>query len=1505
MESDPKFRDLTYQEQVEARIKVVGSYWTKDSDYLALPPEVQRDLIEKVGYTKPLTNDSEYQKIYDNWSKTINDKYLKNAKTQYEKGPKQQSFSDWLTDQAVGWQAGLDTILDKSVITDISRNAWNWFAGGLNGLFGTELQKVNPKAKERAKLRDYFHSAGSRHKRLSHIVGLAELGGSIMGSAIDLGILYKLGIGTLTKPAGLTKLAMKIPDMVKSAGVASMFYRAARAGVHATMGGLIGATYEVTKDYLKNVAYDPNYNMKWENAASHFYEYALGDLIVFGIGGLIKNNAAIFKHARKTLKQSPVHLGDDVLKALADAHAGKGIDPNFLARQSKETKRILKHNEAVGYLLNNPSKMTAIDELKVGSGLLGFTTEVDDFGKITLRSGLDSGYYKSFSPNQITKAKQWLVSEVLSSNKTFKPLPRFDNSSVNVRKSRIKLKEVIDVALPEDAQQSSRMLTKLVAPRGGEFKQTNVSLFSKQMGKSMGLDPGDIKAIQAEDNLKVLYNNEELLTIPRFVTTATDELAQPKKIIEAIKSKAPPGVKGSAIQEEFIQSYIQNTQKLTTYSPGWVEQTLKEGESIIQNDKGHYILTLNGEKTKHPSYHSAASEVARRNTTFDTLKTYLYDEGLLLLKVKDGVELRTRPTTPGSKNYQTKKKPRAGLIEKFESVDKLLAEYPGLNPPIDISLGPQIALVNNDVTQGRYFGKVFVGTKQEIYKEFGKFRDLTEEFLRKRIAPNIDINQVTKKFEVHIPDIGLIETFDDIPKAKEFINNLEDPLKKITYGAGRKGYHVSNIGGNWVFYDDQGVKHIGKTYDEAKKLLKSIPAAPDAPELTGFHSKINVRSDLNFNFTPDTLLIKKVPEGKIDGWWLVNNWIRPPDAQFSEAVRQGQDKRIIELYDEFLNARDLLKGKSNEMANIINDVFFSKTLNRHLKKKEILPIDSLRRSNKDKWSSVLEDLKITGEVADGIVEVTERVQKVWDQYYTMAGITAPHQKNYIFRMRDWSYENPKELAKIFDGDSDIFLQNIFGGSPPKELVNTFEFARISELVDFAREKNVKTQLLQYMTMVNKAELLNPPARKIKAWINNPSTKQNFNQNVRRRMAFFLDKAMGIPIAQSEIDLNALSKQIAIKFPGTNVKIARDLASLLIGPAYLSSMGMRPYILARNMLQIFTAGSRIGNKYLFESLNVLGNFSDDEARAFFQQLRAQNTIRSSNIPVGGGVVFQGDDLLTKLSKKLLSHYGSTDDATRALMYKASELRFDEAITKWSKSGKTPKDLERFVKNSGIWNLSDAHQVQVKEFLNRGEVGPAKNLFASDITNETIFRYEPGMSNYVNNGVIGKAFASMGHYSIWWTENLRRILGRGTFSQRMGNAVRLAGNTALVFGALHKVMGINASSFLPWDPVLFGGGPGYDLINNILSAATDPTYQGEIAANRLTGIDIDLDRGLQVTVSPQSVWNSTLARYLTPGSYQIRAIQKGLERLNKGDYYRATLNFFSAPANEDALLPKMFD
>jgi len=370
-------------------------------------------------------------------------------------------------------------------------------------------------------------------------------------------------------------------------------------------------------------------------------------------------------------------------------------------------------------------------------------------------------------------------------------------------------------------------------------------------------------------------------------------------------------------------------------------------------------------------------------------------------------------------------------------------------------------------------------------------------------------------------------------------------------------------------------------------------------------------------------------------------------------------------------------------------------------------------------------------------------------------------------------------------------------------------------------------------------------------------------------------------------LNGMAKKL-----GMQGESATAFVDMMISLPYMSSMAFRPWLVFRNLFQVYTIlPLRTGNIYtpvkatvqfmknpkavLKEMLDegVITKLSSSQPQEYMEMMKGQ-------IAGTKGPVRRFYEAALELG---LHPYGQSDDWTRAISYLASKDMFNKGLKKGMQGGKLMEGA--FMKASRSDGLMPPVQEEVLRYMREGNLRAAETTMARANIDATMFDYTAMNKPLGASGTLGHLFYQFGTYSINYTQSLATNLAHGSMGNKISGFVAMAAGMAIVSQAM-KAAGVENSEFLGYNSVLFNGGPFFQMTVDALGSI-EPGVRGDLARK-----DFMRNFGLKPTASGIGLTYPALA----PGYMGYKYYGKFKEAWAEGDYYGAWLAATTTPEHK---------
>ena len=827
-------------------------------------------------------------------------------------------------------------------------------------------------------------------------------------------------------------------------------------------------------------------------------------------------------------------------------------------------------------------------------------------------------------------------------------------------------------------------------------------------------------------------------------------------------------------------------------------------------------------------------------------------------------------------------------------------------PGLPSEWAPQPLITSQKSKKGEVVGifhmeaPLLVGTPEFVRERLAKFENLANQKIVRQLGTYVDgkvqVQKLTKMYQIEVLDTGAKVQFPTLDEAKEFLGKLKSKADILELTANLKGFFVTAHQGQWVLKDTykRGAKPLTfSSADEALAYLRDVPMPKKlGRELTalddafiqylyrGNEDLLTKMEGLNPSyvgqfdeFRLEAALInkakEKTPMGSSPGT-TVSALVAPMDVFAQKAAK---DLGLEELYTKY---RDFAKAANAMEAQILRANAMVTSLFKGFSHKDLKNMLALFDVEDRLWAQTAQKLgfSFTPEMERALKGLRELYRK-FSQVFGI-DMTIVH-KNFLPRAREL-VEDPARLAKYGVSDSAIrVLASEFPGYTPKELEFFAKNMRVKDLVSYVETADIVSVTQKYIRQGYKNMILDPVYRDLREFVGKVVAEKDLTY--AQRFVRFMEHMIGSDIDLEGAFLKKASLEAStqlftelgkrLKSEGMSKKQVEDVLSAMNSLMVSATMAFRPVLVLRNLTQtLTTVAPRLGLTPTVRALKKAIDLDPDSVARILSDL-GESLQQAPFLNL-----YDIQYPLKKLSHVGMVPYRNADTFNRVVTYLAVEDVFDYAVKKWNqvdpKTGKRFLNEKEFVSLAGLKYLGEMDQKNILEILKKKGPEAAKVEFASKLIYETQFPYKAAENPLLFHGLWGRLFGAFGTYPVFYVANVMRGLRNGGVTGALQFGSRLAVVTAVLSTVYEKILGIPATSVTPWGQATFDGGPFYKLMNKTLTALR-PGYEGDMARKNL------LDE-----------W----ARILTPGSVQLRSIQRALEAADKGDTYEALVRLLGS-------------
>ena len=1009
-------------------------------------------------------------------------------------------------------------------------------------------------------------------------------------------------------------------------------------------------------------------------------------------------------------------------------------------------------------------------------------------------------------------------------------------------------------------------------------------------------------AIQKAETLNrvQLFRNADgsmLLRFPKVIETAGKERQYVGELFDHLKKlvKDSPSTKTG--------TYYANKLKGATTKFGfgngfdvepWANDVVSQlGGTFRKTADGLYEVALKSGTKTFNTLDDVTDFLAKHTADPTLVKKDLLLQGYNLSKTKDGWVAR-----------------KTGTKEAIfaSSIDDIMDKVGYVPSYIDKRFGPKEVRINDDGTMSLNF-TVTQSTRslEEAMQTLAKFKD-TNLLARQKLLKSSEVGELSVddavNYRVYLSKYDHVQNFDNLADARKFLEQEVPKWSELQEIARKKRLDLSKdlgdrykvVEGNKTYYaaSDEELQSIFKRYPDIEESVPDLMDALDATISRDVAGVVNAqrlgqlkRSALNkFNLPPEHLIDAKAKDVSM---WMATRQLTSQKLQwFRDATQRANRPNLMKLIYRVQDARRLAERDSylgSQLAGKIFEGSNGKTLSIETRQKIFYHLgqaddeakQALEAQYKAKFGKNLEPLTNEEQI------VADRLSSFYDKLFFKSGLDA---RKYIYKyqpmLRDASYS-----AEFLNSNpnAEALAQHVFGDNVPKEVRFWAEHERSGDIFAFAVKDDPLELLLQYNSQMHKKLYMNPVWQDIVKYIE--LDKDNLGGPFIHQLNVWREQLMGYYRSPGEKVVEDIGTALMTglkKDPRTGAALkgvsqdalnsyGRNMLRNALSLTYLVQMGFRPWVAIRNTLQPFTTLSmRFGVTWTLKAY-------DDVAKAgstYFEHLRFLG-ILSDHPPIVDEIA-GATTKIGKLTKSGLQWIKNSDDLTRAVAYRAAELRFDNAIEIF----KINKDLNQFKHLSGLSISEPIKAKEIESILATGDVQSAKDAFGAMVTRDTMFPNDASESSLMRSGLVGKLFGQYGSYSEAYRANLFNILKYGSFSDRAKMVATYLAICGAMTGAFNAI-NVRTTDYMPLMPAVFTGGPNFYAALNFIQA-------GDVGLESMFSEPSNMDK-VKLAEAKQSMQG------LLPGGYQLRYLNKAKEYFDAGDDYRAFLAMTGIPSIDD--------
>lgn len=1485
LQFDPDFQNLTYKQQTMVRMQVLEAELQNDPDFQGLNQDQKVQALMELVYAAPALKDKRAEQL------------VNEIGTRAQAGDRRATvmIQNAVALESAKHNAILLGLFGRAFEPYVKEVSKKMLAQGVDWSESPFVEIGDPSSvvedKERDKILDYYALLGQRDAKLGRAIQYSKSLPQLLGIAADAVTMYGLLAGTYAAPVGLGKLAMKPFQTMMSKAITPGQRVLAHIGGEVAHGLATSSLWVARENVLKLVndelPKNPTFKEMVVSNSKYFAQAFLWDVVanlaVGVVWPMVKSLGRNFRgwgNIDVFLRQFDE---EQYRRILMDAIVGNEIEPRVFQQLPEVVQRRIKAGQAFHRVFSHVPRKNADDLFQAMAMANGWTASpVAGTAKWRMEfngGGIDKTFGSRASADKFLN--DWLETIKKQAPEGVIKKTARDSLLSGAAYDQVRIRKIVQTQLRAGSEQNVDVLARLAAPKGSRWTPGQIKGFAKASVRAAGAGDDVVRRVVIEEaggEIIAKLDDTELGRFPKEIRKVQQETDALKNFFENVKKYTGDEF---TTADDLLKEYKSELARQKLFTPTWVKHAVEDslGARLIEKPavRGHkalYQVIKGDEVISFRSLDDVGNWAIAKTMDQDFLAHYL--------RKYEGLRLYTR----ADENVLELKRGNQ-VIATAENVEELLTQFPELAPKISTELGPQLAFVDNHRVSVKYVRGAAVGPYELMMKELDRFKNYRPEEMYVEMAAgrkgSLRVHKLTKQAEIYLPDLEYRSPVSSITKARKLLARGFTEWDDLTQVAAAKGYRIDPYNGNFIVYSaGEGSSFLARNQQELEATLRQVPIPDWAPELTGIEAmglKLehlpkppeNMFKPMEFSITP----LKDTMPAKL----MLEAFYRPPDAWLVRAVEHGNDPTILKFFRQIEDTRAFLRGEEYKTGQAIYSAFVHK--GKMMKRGRRVVIGEYLKAKGDDAKRAVQEVR---QMTDDELLSAQRLRELFGTdpekgLFQKFGVrTEDFLEDYLPRIRKFYNANSWKAYQDGKGERLRMLRDAFdGATPPGSLDAFFKHQRTSDVLRIALEDDPLALMLKYSTVGHRNRFLDPLWRQVDQYLR--KNTKSIDGKLLKRFRLYQAQIMGIPQGMAEKWVRDASRK-AFEALGVRGKLGDDVTRLMMSWGYLAAMGFRPWMPIRNTFQIWTTlGPRVGNDWVAHALRKIAN---DKKGILFEPLRRKG-LMTTHLPLYGAEVFDNTTLLGKITHKGLQWYKNSDDFTRAVAYYAAHDRFMDAAERFAKMG--PEGMEKglfggtmtkqnFMRMSGIDLMADDVKNRILGLIDQGHWNAAADMFGVHITTETMFPYRSGMGPTAFKGLIGKLFGMMGHYPVYYIENIKRGLKYGSTAAKIGYATTFLANSTALYYIFKEGLGINANNFIWWVPGNFTGGPYYGLMNQALEAMDFRSYKGRQARAELL---------------------TEMPRWML--GFQWNSIVKAYESFQKGDSLEGIYNLTSVPINPE--------
>lgn len=1058
---------------------------------------------------------------------------------------------------------------------------------------------------------------------------------------------------------------------------------------------------------------------------------------------------------------------------------------------------------------------------------------------------------------------------------------------------------------------ASEQLIPLITPVRGVMNEANVKVAARALMRERGMADEAIAhvTIRLDDAARPSKFTSDIV-LPRTVASLTDERAFTKALVDGIDRAAKvSGVEATEASvkraTDFLDSLGRRKSLGGATTPEALDFVAKSRLGVALRDAktgGFDIVDLQGTVVGHFDDLASATRgiygklvdqgqvsVAHLNSVV-TSRTGLRIEAYEKPLVAEGSAARKQvkgdvPSVTSYRLLAPMQRADRTWTEKSlgesESLVDLLAAHPEIDPRLPSSLAPRTYVISDKAgatTEVAVEQSLVAGSHAKLL-EFANGFDNTgaEEVLASFNGSKIVANG---KMSVELVNdvLGTRTTFTGetaasaFASAKRALTRRVDAWSETVDAFAMKGYKAATLGdGTVAAVGPHGVEATFSSLDEMRAWLARTPEPAWIGDIMGadFASAGVLDAEIaeaakSARGTPRTA----IGRGLQKVWSYASTFFAPSGMSMYERAIATGDSTLSRMWFQMRNAMRIVDGAQARLGQLRAKVY--EGANDVMLTKIAAATTWPEATRATRWRLLFKE-----EMPAVAKSVIDKQRIYYDGLFRAYGLD-PHKyvAEYLPTIKKFLIDPANANFLVDTNSATTLVKSAFRGGMPREFEVFAERMRSTDIARMALMDNALEVAEAYSHAILRAKYLNPMIESLRTEM----SKATVGTMVKKFDKEFFEDTISLlksaPRSRTDSMLAELSRGVAAKFTDTVKKtpILRklidpnaspdDVMEILNYRMTLATQATKPWAPLRNFMQITNIS------IVFDSSTpwrIAKQFIRDDAafEAVVRRMTRSGAV-SERLP---GESIRAD---RNVWQRTMRWNENMDVYTRAIAWRAAEERFDDVALRLRKG---TIDMQSAAREMRLGMLNGPESETVLGALKAGADDVGRDAYANAFQSLTMYDYAKLSKPMMARGFMGKLFGKFMTYPASTVALYGRILTQSRGVDKLGMIARLAANTSAVYYAF-KEMGVDYQGFQWSEPFSFQGGPLWSLL---------------VDGTAILGTDAEA-KAARSSILKQ------LPRLMSPTYAFATQITRAFSYLDKGDTQGALATLGGAPASK---------